>query len=161
MVIKIKLLSVLQFMLIPLIMGCSLFNQTIEIEVPKGYIGWCYIIPVNENAENLIKEDRGKYKIDSNGVAYLPANKMDKDEDIILKVYEGSFDITNQTRYSGKVESSNSLTVKRYYYLRFFLPTFDERRIEDGEQYWRDKNYRTGGQAKFDSLLKMGRIVFK
>jgi hypothetical protein len=143
------------------IIGCSLFVQTIDIEVPKGYIGWCYIIPVNDTTGNLIKEEGGKYKIDGNGVAYVPANKMKKDEDIMLKVYEEGIDITNQTRYSGKVESSSSLTEKRYYYLEFFLPTFDERKIDDGKQYWRDKNYRAEGQLKFDSLLKTGGIIFK
>ena len=30
---------------------------------------------------------------------------------------------------------------KNYKYIQFYLPSFEERKIVDHEQYWRDKDY--------------------
>ncbi len=32
--------------------SCTLFVDRIKVEVPKDYVGWCYVIPVSDTTVN-------------------------------------------------------------------------------------------------------------
>lgn len=156
--------NLILLLLINLLMlnSCSLFSDTLRLEVPVGYTGWCYVIPVSSNLPTSPVTD-GKYQVDSNGVVLIPASVFDVKKDHLVKVYEGGKDISDDMRYAGSVRRSNSTDTMKYQYIHFYLPSADERAIPDATQYWRDKmyEYRKTGDKGFDSLLKAGRIAFQ
>ncbi|MBN9383847.1 MAG: hypothetical protein J0H74_24030 [Chitinophagaceae bacterium] len=141
--------------------SCSLFFPTTRIQVPKGYVGWCYVVP-SPDTSRLIEIDRksGLYKIDSHGVAYVPVSHLDLKNDNVVEVYEGGKEVTAYTRYSGKNETT--LRDKTYEYISFLLPAPQEREI-DNDEYWRRKGYENtvAGMALFDSLLQNNLISIK
>lgn len=142
--------------------GCTLVYDTLRVEVPKNYVGWCYIIPLtNTNVKASLVVD-GKCQADANGVVLIPANIFDVRKDHIVKVYETGTDISDEMRYAGSVYSTKSTDSVKYNYIHFYLPSMKERTIPDATQYWRDKGYKYDsiGYKKFDSLLKAGNIVF-
>ena len=147
---------------LPGLMGCSLIFNTVDVSVPKGQQGWCYIIPVKDTVGFIFEmSSKNVYKVNKDGVAYVPANLMDKSEDLQVKIYEGMRDVTDNVRYLGRVETSNTINAKRYYYIHFFIPTDREKGIAADEAYWRENSYREKGDLKFDSLLRTGKIIFK
>lgn len=139
--------------------SCSFFFPTTRILVPKGYVGWCFVVPCPDTS-HLIKMDGLVYKIDAHGVAYVHVSQLDLRKDNVIEVYEGSKEVTAYTRYSGR--SENTLGNKTYEYISFFLPSPGEREI-DNDEYWRRKGYEytTAGDAKFDSLLQNSLISIK
>lgn len=139
--------------------SCSLFFPTTRIQVPKGYVGWCFVVPCPDSS-HLIDKENGLYKIDSHGVAYVHVSHLDLRNDNVVEVYEGGKEVTAYTRYSGRNE--NTLRNKTYEYISFFLPAPREREI-DNDEYWRRKGYEytTAGDAKFDSLLQNNMISIK
>ncbi|NSL85546.1 hypothetical protein ECE50_001805 [Chitinophaga sp. Mgbs1] len=152
------------YLLLPLtsLMGCSLIFNTIDINVPKGGHGWYYIIPVKDTAGfNFEVSSANVYKVNKDGVAYIPAKLINKVEDLRVKVYEDGKDITPDVRYLGQVEMSNTNNAKRYNYIHFFIPGDSEKDIAADEAYWRESNYKDQGDLKFDSLFKKEKIIFK
>jgi hypothetical protein len=152
----------LTYLLFFLFCSCSLFFQTVRIEVPKGYIGWVYVIPVNDTTDLQIRKLNGKYQINNDGIAYVPATALNIKKDSRVLVFESNQDISADVRYAGSVYSVKRESNK-YEYIQFYLPSLKERKIADGTQYWRDKAWEYGGRdkPKFDSLLEAGKIVFK
>ncbi|WP_078673148.1 hypothetical protein [Chitinophaga eiseniae] len=149
-------------LILPGLMSCSLIFNTINVSVPKGKQGWYYVIPVKDTVGFTFEiSSKNVYKINKDGVAYVPANLMDKREDLQVKIYEEGVDVTADARYLGRVETSNTINAKRYYYIHFLIPTDREKGIAADEAYWRESNYREQGDLKFDSLLKTGKIIFK
>jgi hypothetical protein len=145
-------------------MGCSLFFNTVSVDVPKGYQGWAYVIPVRDTIGFTFNvSPDGHYKTNEDGVAYVPAILMNPKEDLQVKIYEGGLDITEDTRYFGRVATSNSTDNKKYSYVSFLLPADNEKTIPDTDVYWRDSSFSYGKQerAKFDSLLKKNKIIFR
>jgi len=94
------------------------FVQTVRIEVPKGYVGWVYVIPVNDTSDLHIYEVNGKYQINKDGVAYVPATALKIKKDSRVLVYEGKKDISDNMRYAGSVYSVKRET-KKYEYIQF------------------------------------------
>ena len=152
----------LTYLLIFLFGSCSLFVQTVRIEVPKDYIGWVYVIPVKDTSNLQIQKVNGKYQVNKDGITYVPITALNIKRDSRVLVYEGDRDISPDMRYAGSVYHVKNETNK-YEYIQFYLPSLDERKIADGTQYWRDKRWEYGGghKSKFDSLLDAGKIVFK
>jgi hypothetical protein len=143
-------------------MSCSLIFNTVNVTVPKGYQGWCYVIPVKDTTGFAFQvSPDGEYKINDEGVIYVPAALMDSREDLRLKVYEDGKDITDDTRYMGRVTTSNTKNNQKYSYVRFLIPTNGERVIDASDDYWRKNNFRQNGIAEFDSLLKSNKIIFR
>lgn len=144
------------------LMSCSLIFNTISIDVPKGYQGWCYVIPIKDTTGFTFEvSSDGVYKVNKDGVAYVPANLMKQKEDLRVKIYEEGRDVTDEVRYLGRVETSNTVNTKRYYYVHFFIPTDKEKKIGAADVYWRENNFREQGDLRFDSLLNTGQIIFK
>lgn len=141
---------------------CSLFYPTVKVEVPKGYIGWCYVVPINDTAGINFEVVDGKYQINKDGIVYVPASTLNLKRDNVIKVYDNGIDISNAMRYAGniyKVTEDGS----KYKYISFYLPSLEERKIADYEQYWRDKqyDYSQPENKRFDSLLRQQGIIFK
>ena len=139
--------------------SCSLFFPTTRIQVPKGFVGWCFVVPIPDTSR-LIDKELGFYKIDSHGVAYVSISHLDLSKDNVVEVYEGGKEVTNYTRYSGQNETT--IRNKKYEYISFFLPAPGEREINN-EEYWRKKGaeYTEAGMAKFDTLLQKNLISIK
>gem|GEM_PF-947705 len=139
--------------------SCSLFFPTTRIQVPKGFVGWCYVVPCSDPS-HLIDRAKGLYKIDSHGVAYIPVSQLDLKKDNVIEVYEGSKEVTAYTRYSGRNETT--IRNKKYEYISFLLPASGEREI-DNDEYWRRKGYENSMAciALFDSLLQNNLISIK
>ncbi len=142
--------------------SCTLFIDTIKVEVPKDYVGWCYVIPVSDTTTNASSLIDGKYQIDKDGVVLIPASVLNIKKDHVVKVYDADIDISESMRYAGSVYRTKSEDSSKYEFISFYLPSVNERRIKNGTQYWRDKmyEYNSTGDKKFDSLLKAGKIVF-
>lgn len=142
--------------------NCSFFNSTVKVEVPKGYIGWCYLIPVKDSTNIVFNINDGKYKVDESGIVYVPASLLNLKEDNIVTVYENGVDISDVMRYVGNV-SKVVENGKKYEFIAFFIPTLEERKIADSKKYWRDKRYEytKPESIRFDSLLRINKIVFK
>jgi len=145
-----------------LLSGCTLIYDTLKVEVPKGFVGWCYVIPLTDNNVKASPVVDGKYQIDENGVVFIPTSVFDVKKTYVLKVYEGDEDISDDKRYAGSVYRTKSTDSVKYRYIHFYLPSLKERTIPDAAQYWRDKNYEytSSKYMKFDSLLQAGKIVF-
>src|SRR5437868_5081223 len=114
------------YLLFLLFDSCSLFYQTIRIEVPKGYIGWVYVIPVKDTSGMQIQKVNYRYQINENGIAYVPATVLDIKKDSRVLVYEGSKDISEDMRYAGRAHAVKNES-KKYEYIQFYLPSFEER----------------------------------
>lgn len=141
--------------------SCTLFLQTVRVEVPKGYIGWVYVIPIKDTAGLNIKKEDGKFRVNKDGVVYLPAHVLNVKKDSRILVYEEGKDISADMRYAGSVHSVKE-NGKKYDYIHFFLPSFEERAIADHTQYWRDNSHKyRSEQYTLDSLLNTGKVVFK
>jgi len=142
--------------------NCSTFNPIVKVEVPKGYIGWCYVIPVDDTLGISFEINNDKYKISDGGIVYIPAATLKLKEDNVVKVYENGVDISDAMRYAGNVHKVTK-EGKKYNYIKFYLPSLEERAIADYDQYWRDKKYEYNQKEnkRFDSLLKSNVIVFK
>lgn len=141
--------------------SCSLIFQTIRIEVPKGYVGWVYVIPIKDTSGLDIQKQSGRYKINKDGVVYVPTYDLNIKKDSRVFVYEQSKDISNDKRYAGSVYRVME-DGKKYEYIHFYLPSFKERKIANHTLYWRDSSYKYKiKKYRLDSLLNTGRIVFK
>jgi len=142
--------------------GCSLIWQTVKIEVPKGYVGWVYVIPAKDTSGLKIQKHSGRYKINREGVAYVPTQNLSIKKDSRVLVYEDNEDISDDMRYAGSVYRVKN-DGKTYEYIHFYLPSFEERKIADATQYWRDKHweYSSLEEPRFDSLLQIGKLIFK
>lgn len=148
-------------LLIAAFCSCSLIWQTIRIEVPKGYVGWVYVIPIKDTSGLDIQKQSGRYKINKDGVVYVPTYDLNIKKDSRVFVYEESKDISNDKRYAGSVYSVKG-EGKKYEYIHFYLPSMNERKIANHTQYWRDSSYKYRmKQYRLDSLLNTGKIVFK
>lgn len=145
-----------------LLLSCSSSQTPIKIEVPTEYVGWCYIIPVNDTADFIFRRTHGKYQSDSSGVVYIPSLLFNVKLNNIIEVYDNGIDISNAMRYAGSVYKVDA-DKKKYNYASFYLPSTTERSIDDAEEYWRDKRdfYSHPNIKKFDSLVKYGAIVFR
>ena len=141
-----------------LLLNCSLIYQTVRIEVPKDYVGWVFVIPVKDTSGLQINKHSGRYKINQNGIAYVPTQVLNLKNDSRVLVYEENEDISNEMRYTGSVFSVKENN-KKYEYIHFYLPSMNERKIDAASQYWRDKSWEY--KSPFDSLLKVGKIEFK
>jgi len=141
------------------LLSCSLFYTTISVEVPSDHAGWCYIIPIKDISGITILKDQGMYKMDDNGVVYVPEDILDLKKGNQVKLYENGKDISKYMHYAGTVQKI-SANGKEYRYLGFYLPKQKERTITDG-QYWRDKMYEYSLLDKFDSLVSHSKIIFK
>lgn len=141
---------------------CSMFYPTVKVEVPKGYIGWCYVIPVNDTTGIDVELVDGKYRVNDDGIVYVPSSVLNLKADNVVKVYDNGIDISNAMRYAGNVYHVKE-DGKKYKYIQFYLPSLEERKIADHEQYWRDKryDYSQPKNKRFDSLLRQHRIIFK
>jgi len=93
----------LAYSLIFLFGSCSLFFQTVRIEVPKGYTGWVYVIPVNDTSDLQIQKVDGKFQINNYGIVYIPATALNIKKDSRVLAYEGKKDISADMRYAGSV----------------------------------------------------------
>ncbi len=142
--------------------GCSLFFQTVYIEVPNGYVGWVYVIPTKDTSGLHIKIVDGKFQINENGIAYVPVSLLNLKEDSRVLVFENATDISTSMRYAGNVIKTENKK-ENYEFIQFYLPSKDERKISNGAEYWRDKRWEyTGGfKSKLDSLLELEKVVFK
>ena len=142
--------------------GCSVFYESLRVEVPKGFVGWCYVIPVKDKSVEPSPLENGKYLVDSSGVVLIPESEFDVSKSYVLKVYEDDVDISNDTRYAGSVYSSRSTDTIEYRYIHFFIPSQNERSIPDASEYWRDKHYEytSSKYMKFDSLISARKIIF-
>ena len=159
---RVKGQSYLFYLLFFLFVSCSLIVPTIRIEVPKGYIGWVYVIPVDDTSGLKLEKVNGRYQINDDGIAYVPVTALNIKKDSRVLIYEGSKDISEEMRYAGSVYAVKK-EINNYEYVQFYLPSSEERKIADGTQYWRDKawEYKGGDRPMFDSLLEAGKIVFK
>ncbi len=139
--------------------GCSVFYPTTYVQVPKGYAGWCFVVPIADTSR-LIDKHGEFYRADSHGVTYVPASHLDLRKDNGVEVYEGGKEITAYTKYTGRQETT--INEKKYDYILFLLPDQKEREI-DNEEYWRNKGYEhtTTAIALFDSLLQHNLISIK
>jgi hypothetical protein len=92
----------------------------------------------------------------------VPTQILDIKKDSKVLVYEEDNNVSDAMRYAGSVHSVKA-DKKTYEYIQFYLPSLAERKIADNTQYWRDKRwqYQSPEQARFDSLLKNGEILFK
>jgi hypothetical protein len=142
--------------------SCTLFSDNLKVEVQKGFVGWCYVIPVSDRGARASSVVNGKYQVDANGVVLIPASVFDVRKDHVVKVYETEVDISNDMRYAGSVHLANSTDSVKYDYIHFYLPPVQERAISNATQYWRDKMYEYDRieSKNFDSLLKARKIVF-
>jgi hypothetical protein len=150
---------VLILMSLLILNSCTLLTDTLKVEVPKGFVGWCYVVPVKDGSVKSSRVVDGKYQIDTNGVVLISTAFFDVRKDHIVKVYEDGIDISSDMRYAGSVHRTKPM---KYDYIHFFLPSIEERAIPDATQYWRDKmyEYRGEGDKKFVNLLKSGKIVY-
>ena len=114
---------------------CSLFYPTVKVEVPKDYIGWCYVIPVNDTTGINFEVVDGKYRVNDDGIVYVPVSTLNLKDDNVVKVYDNGVDISNAMRYAGNIYKVTDDGTK-YKYIRFYLPSLEERKIADHEQYW-------------------------
>jgi len=139
--------------------SCSMFFPTTRIQVPKGYVGWCYIVPCPDSS-HLINKELGLYKIDLHGVAYVPISQLDLRNDNVVEVYEGTRNVTDFAKYMGRYD--NTLRNKKYKYISFFMPAKEER-IINNDEYWRRKGneYTTASDSIFDSLLRNNLISIR
>jgi hypothetical protein len=153
-------ITILLLPIIFLLGSCSLFSDTLKVEVPKGFVGWCYVIPLSSKKVSASPVVDGKYQVDTNGVVLIPAYVFDVRKSHVLKVYEESVDISNDNRYAGSVYRTKSTDSIKYNYIHFYLPSLKERSIPDGEEYWREKMDKYYQSMKFDSLLQVRKIVF-
>ncbi|MDO1451905.1 hypothetical protein Q0590_36890 [Rhodocytophaga aerolata] len=149
---------VLLFCLFILSTSCFLIDQKIDIEVPSGYIGWVYVIPVKDTSGLDIQKVGGRYQINHNGVAYVPVSVLDIKKDSRVLAFEGSKDISADMRYAGSVYAVKD-SGNEYEYIQFYFPSLKERKIADADEYWRNKSWEY--RSKFDSLLETDSIVFK
>lgn len=142
--------------------NCSFLNPKVKVEVPKGYIGWCYVIPVEDTTNIVFNFNDGKYKVDGSGIVYVPATLLNLKEDNVVSVYDNGVDISEAMRYAGNV-SKVVENGKKYNFIKFFLPTLEERKIAEYKKYWRDKRYEYAQpeSIRFDSLLRRNAIFFK
>ena len=104
----------------------------------------------------------GKYQADKNGIVHIPTLVFDTKKDYIVKVFDNKIDISESMRYTGSVYRTKSIDSSKYELISFYLPSLNERSIENGTQYWRDKMYQYKKESieKFDSLLRVGKIVY-
>lgn len=139
--------------------SCSVLYPTISVEVPSGYSGWCYIVPIKDTNNVDFQQKQDSYRINSDGVVYVPSSILDIEKENVIKVFKNEIDISSIIQYSGTV-TSKSDDKKVYKYIQFYIPNEEEKYIKD-DQYWRDKRYKLSLINSFDSLLKRGKIVFK
>ena len=158
----IKIFRVVVLLNIILLSGCTVFYDSLRVEVSKGFIGWCYVIPINDKSVEPSPLENGKYLVDSTGIVLIPQSEFDVRKSYVLKVYEDDVDISNDTRYAGSVYSSRSTDTIEYRYIHFFIPSQNERSIPDASEYWRDKHheYTSSKYMKFDSLVSVRKINF-
>lgn len=142
--------------------NCTFVKSTISVEVPNGYIGWCYLIPVKDTTNMVFSINDGNYTIDENGIAYIPATLLNLKEDNRVIVYDTGVDISDAMRYAGNV-SQVTENGRSFKFIRFYIPTIELREIPDNNQYWRDKRYEytQSESIRFDSLLSKNKILFK
>lgn len=142
--------------------SCSLIFNTVKVEVPENYQGWCYIIPVKDTAGFPFNRSRkGHYTMNGDGIAYVPAGHIQAGKDLWVKVYRKGKRITRETRYLSRIVSNNTTSGKSYLYVQFLIPADKEKVIPSGDPYWRENDFRKYGLSRFDSLLNAGVIVFK
>lgn len=141
---------------------CSSFIQTVKIQVPAAYVGWVFVIPARDTSGLAIQKKGDKFRVNGDGVAYVPAPYLDLKKDSRVLVYEGSREISDALRYAGSVVSVQTDATK-YTYIQFYLPSPEERKIDAASHYWLEKSwtYSGGLRPRFDSLLAAGRIVFR
>jgi hypothetical protein len=142
--------------------SCNLFFDTISVEVPKGFVGWCYVIPVRNKSVSVSAVAHGSYQVGQAGIVKIPSSVFQVHRDHVIRIYEAGVDITADKRYSGSVHRTNDTDTIKYDYIQFYLPSYEERKIPDVSVYWRNKmyEYRSKGARAFDSLFRAGEIVF-
>jgi len=169
MVMRIKTLSLLLILgILSVLESCSDFRSAINnasairVEVPAGYLGWGYIIPVTDTEGIVIKLVDGKYQTDSNGVVYVAAAKFNSTKDNAIKVYDDGIDITNDLRYAESIYKDEGEDQVEHH-IHFLIPSMEDRLIPNGDDHWRygRYDYTQHDVYKYDSLLKQGIIVFK
>jgi len=142
--------------------GCSLIFNTAKVEVPEGYSGWCYVIPVKDTAGfkfNL--SSKGRYLVNESGIAYVPAHYVRSGKDLWVKVYQHGKEITSHTRYLSRIDKTNTTSKQHYFYVHFLIPGNKEKDIPSSDPYWQQNDFRQYGISRFDSLVDAGTITFK
>lgn len=139
--------------------SCSASYPTISVEIPPGYTGWCFIIPIRDTSNMNIQKKGDSFTINGDGIAYIPSSILNIENENVIKVFNNGIDISSIIQYGGTVTSK--LEEKKVYkYIQFYIPTEEEKKIKD-DQYWRDKRYKLSRVNSFDSLLNKGKILFK
>ncbi|WP_298734890.1 hypothetical protein [uncultured Chitinophaga sp.] len=142
--------------------GCSLIFNTVKVEVPEAYQGWCYVIPVKDTAGfPFNRTPKGRYKVNEAGIAYVPAQYIRSGKDLWVRVYQQDKNITKKTRYLSRINSTNTTSKQHHFYVHFFVPGTKERDIPSTDPYWQQDDLRQYGISRFDSLLDAGAILFK
>jgi len=141
--------------------GCSLIFNTVKVEIPEGYHGLCYIIPVKDTAGFVFKLSKGRFLVNDSGIAYVPAHYIQPGKDLWVKVYRQGKNITRGTRYLSRIAKTNTTTKKYYFYVHFLIPADKEKDIPSADPYWSQNDFRQYGISRFDSLVEAGTISFK
>jgi hypothetical protein len=142
--------------------GCSLIFNTVKVEVPEGYTGWCYVIPIKDTAGFTFNlSSKGRYLVNGSGIAYVPAHYIQSGKDLWLKVYQQGKDITGHTRYLSRVAKTNTTSKTHFFYAHFLIPGGKEKDLPSSDPYWKQDDFRQYGISRFDSLLEAGTITFK
>lgn len=142
--------------------GCSLIFNTVKVEVPEGYHGWCYIIPIKDTAGFIFnRSSKGRFLVNGSGIAYVPAHYIQSGKDLWLKVYQQDKEITSHTRYLSRVDKTNTTSKKHFFYAHFLIPADKEKNIPSTDPYWKQDDFRQYGISRFDSLMDAGTISFR
>ncbi len=138
--------------------SCSLIYPTFKVKIPTDYEGWCYVVPVQDESMLPISNNRGYYEMNNDGVVYISAALLDLTKSNIIKIYQENEDISRDMKYSGTVTKVLEKGEK-YEFLRFYLPTLNERKITD-QEYWREKksDYYEIEDSRFKELLQQKKI---
>ena len=142
--------------------GCSLIFNTAKVEIPEGYHGWCYVIPVNDTAGfTFNRSPKGRFLANGNGIAYVPAHYIQPGKDLWVKIYQHGKEITSHTRYLSRVAKTNTTSKQHHFYVHFLIPAGKEKDIPSSDPYWTQNDFTQYGISRFDSLVDAGMIMFK
>lgn len=142
--------------------GCTLFPDRINVQVPQGFVGWCYIVSVPDSSVRQSAFINGCFQADSNGVIAIPRKIYSVKKSYVVKTYESGIDISRSRRYFGSVYSTTSGDSTTRNYIQFYLPSKPEREIPEDSEYWIDKlsEYGRANRLEIDSLVNLGIVVF-
>jgi hypothetical protein len=144
------------------LLSCSLIGSEINVEVPKSFIGWCYIIPVNNiDDPKFVQSQKGFYKANNDGIIYIPSNKIVVEEDLKVKIYAGENEITKDVRFLSRVKKTSTDSNKIFNFIQFYIPNEDEKKYSSSNSYWREVDYKAKSRILFENLLKTGKIKYE